>query len=309
MTPPLAADTLHLGEFLPPLIACVVYALAYGIRLRTLAREGRPVARWRVYCFYAGVLILTGVQIGPLDSLADSVLIAHVVQHIIIGEVVSFMVVIGLTGPLLAPWLALRISRPLRALSHPIVAFVLWVLDMYAWHLPVLYQLAIRYDLVHALEHTCMFWFGCLLWFSLLGPLPKPSWFGNWAKLGYVVGVRFAGAILGNVLLWTQQVIYPIYRASDAREGLNPVSDQNIAGGIMMVVQAVLTILLLGWLFHRAAGQDEERQGLLDLAADRGVALSDERATRAAAAGGGARLRERLLAAAREPVGSSEDPP
>jgi cytochrome c oxidase assembly factor CtaG len=302
MTPPLAADKLHLAEFLPPFLAAAVYSVAYSVRAGTLAREGRPVGRWRLDAFFAGVLLLTLVQVGPFDSLADSVLIAHVAQHILIGEVASFLVVIGLTGPLLAPWLALRISRPFRVLGHPLVALTLWAVDLYAWHLPVLYQLAVRNDWVHAFEHACMFWFGFALWFALLGPLPKPSWFGNWAKLGYVVGVRFAGAVLANVLLWTQQVIYPIYRASDARQGLNPVSDQNLAGGLMMVVQMVLTVLLFGWLFYRAAAQDEERQQLLDLAADRRVALSEQRATRAVAGGGGTRLRKRLLSAAQEPV-------
>lgn len=302
MTPSTAATNLHLGEFLPPLLACSVYSFAYGVRVRTLTREGRPVQRWRIDVFYTGVLILAVVQIGPLDSIADSILMAHMVQHILIGEVASLLMVLGLTGPLLAPWLAFPVSRPLRVLGNPLVALTLWAVNLYAWHLPVLYQLAVRHDLVHALEHACLFGFGFLLWFALLGPLPKPSWFNNWAKLGYVVAVRFVGAVLANILLWTQQVIYPVYRASDASRGLNPVSDQNLAGGIMMIAQILLTVLLLGWLFYRAAAEDEERQQLLDLAADRGLELSDERAARAAAHGGAERLRERLLSAAQEPI-------
>jgi cytochrome c oxidase assembly factor CtaG len=300
---PLGADVLHLGEFLPPLVAGLVYAVGYALRVRALAREGRAVERWRILAFAAGTLILTVVQVGPLDTLADSVLVAHMAQHILIGDIASFLVVIGLTGPLLAPWLSLRISRPLRMIGHPVVALALWAGDLYAWHLPLLYQLAIRHDLVHALEHACMFWFGFALWFALLGPMPKPAWFSNWAKLGYVVAIRLAGAVLANILIWTQQVIYPVYRASDAARGLNPLNDQNAAGGLMMVEQMILTVLVLCWLFYRAANQDEQRQSLLDLAHDRGLPLSEERAARAAAAGGAARLRERLLNAAREPIG------
>ncbi len=69
----------------------------------------------------------------------------------------------------------------------------------------------------------------------------------------------------------------------------------------MMVEQMILTTLLLAWLFYRFACQDEERQQLLDLASERGVPLSNERATRAAAAGTGARLRRRLLSEASDP--------
>jgi cytochrome c oxidase assembly factor CtaG len=236
------------------------------------------------------------VQVGPLDTLADDVLYVHMAQHLIIGDVASLLIVLGLTGPVLAPLLRIRFTRPIRVLANPLVALVLWAVDLYAWHLPVLYQLAIRHDLVHALEHACFLWFGALLWLGLIGPLPKPAWFGGWGRLGYVLGVRFVGGILGNVLLWTQEVIYPVYKPTDAARGLNALSDQNIAGGVMMVEEIILTILVLGWLFFRFAAQDEERQALMDLAATSGVQLSDARAARAAAAGHGEMLRERILA-------------
>jgi cytochrome c oxidase assembly factor CtaG len=289
------ANTLHVGEFLPPLLAGGVYVPLYAKRAWTLRREGRPVAGWRVFSFVAAVVTVMLVQLPPLDTLADEVLIAHMIQHIVIGELASLFIVFGLTGAMLQPLLRIRVTRPLRVMAHPGVALVLWAVDLYVWHLPVLYQLAIRHDLVHALEHACLLWFGVLLWLGVLGPLPKPAWFESWGRAGYVVGVRFIGAALGNVFIWAQTVFYPVYRESDARRGLNPLSDQNLAGGAMMVVQIVLTTLLLCWLFLRFAQQDEERQELLDLAAARGVELSDERAARAAVSGSAERLRQRLL--------------
>lgn len=288
--------TLHLGEFLPPIVISALYLLAYSMRMRTLASERRALpVWWRRAAFASGVLLVAVVQAPPLDQLGDTVLIAHMIQHILIGDIASFLIVLGVTGPLLAPLLQIRASRWVRRLANPITALLLWALDLYAWHLPLLYQLAIRHDLVHALEHACLLWFGVLLWLALIGPLPKPRWFSGWARLGYVVGVRFMGAVLANVLIWAQTVFYPVYRSGDARHGLSPLSDQNLAGGIMMIEQIILTTLLLGWLFFRFARQDEERQQLLDFASDRGLELSDERAARAAAAGTGARLRERLL--------------
>lgn len=286
----------HVGEFLPPLIACVAYLVLYFTRVREVGRRGRPIARWRVVSFVTGVVVLAAVQVGPADTLADDVLAAHMVQHIVIGDLCSLLIVLGLTGAIVAPLLHLRATRPLRKLTHPGVALLLWAVNLYTWHLPVFYQLAIRHDLVHALEHACLLWFGTLLWLALIGPLPKPAWFTGWGELGYVVGVRFVGAVLANVLIWAQTVFYPVYRSTDAARGLNPLSDQNIAGGVMMVEQILLTTLLLGWLFYRFAIRDEERQSLLDLANHQGVELSDERAARAAAAGTTARLRERLVA-------------
>jgi putative membrane protein len=222
------------------------------------------------------------------------VLVAHMLQHIVIGDIASLLIVLGLTGPVLQPLLRLRAARPLRSLAHPLVALTLWALNLYAWHVPFLYQLAIEHDLAHALEHACMLWFGTLLWLALIGPLPKPSWFAGWWGLGYVLVVRFAGTVLGNVLIWAQTVLYPVYRTTDAARGISALSDQNLAGGVMMLEQGILTAVLVGWLFVRFARQDEERQGLLDLADRSGLELSEERAARAAQAGTATALRHRL---------------
>ncbi len=292
---PAAFGGIHVAEFAPPLIATISYLYMYRRRVRTLSHEGRGVPRWRVISFVSGVLIVTAVQIGPLDTLADSVLMAHMLQHIVIGDIASLLIVLGLTGPVIQPLLHFRATRPLRALLHPLLAVLLWAIDLYLWHLPLMYQVAIRHDLIHALEHACLLWFGILLWLALIGPLPKPRWFTGWGRLAYVVVVRFAGAVLANTLIWAQTVFYPVYRSSDAARGLNPLSDQNLAGGIMMVEQILLTTVLLGWLFFRFAREDEERQALLDLAVEHGVPLTEERAARSAAAGTSSRMRERIL--------------
>ena len=288
----------HWLEFMPPLGAAVVYLALYAHRFRRLASARRAPARWRAVSFVLGVLLLVAAQVGPADSLGDQMLAVHMAQHIVIGDICSLLIVLGITGAMVQPLLRLRATRPLRVASHPLVAFVLWALNLYAWHLPLLYQLAIRDDLVHALEHACLLWFGTLLWLALIGPLPKPRWFAGWGQVGYVALVRIVGSLLGNAMIWAQSVFYPIYRSTDGARGLNPVSDQNIAGGLMMVEQMILTLLLLGWIFYRLAMRDEERQSLVDFARARGVSLSDDRARRAAAAGAGDRLRARI-----------EDPP
>src|SRR5581483_11388457 len=230
---------MHLAEFLPPAVATVVYLAFYGWRVRTLARERRPVPRWRVACFVSGVVLLAAVQIGPLDTLADQMLVFHMAQHLVIGDICSLLVVLGITGPVIQPLLHFRLTRPLRKLAHPLVALALWGLDLYGWHLPAAYVAAIQHDLIHALEHACFFWFGSLLWLALIGPLPKPKWFAGWGRLGYVIFVRFAGAVLANVLIWAQTVFYTTYKITDPAHAIGALSDQNLAGGLMMVEQII----------------------------------------------------------------------
>ena len=179
-------------------------------------------------------------------------------------------------------------------LAHPVVAFGLWAINLYVWHLPVLYQAALSSEPVHALQHGSFVFFGFTMWLALLGPLPQPEWFGNGARLLYIVGVRFTGALLGNVFLWSESVFYPDYRPGQASWDISPLQDQGVAGTIMMVESSIVTVVLLGWLFVKAARESEEKQTLLELASARGVELSERRAARAVASGRGDELRRRL---------------
>lgn len=270
-----------------------VVAILYARRVRTLSARGQAPAAWRQVCFYGGLAVIIAALSG-LGEPSQERLYAHMVEHLLLGDIAALLLVLGLTGPLLAPVLRIRFFDRLRVLAHPAVALPLWALDLSAWHIPVLYEAALRHAGVHALEHAMFLAFGVNMWMCLLGPLPMPSWFANLGRLLYVVGVRLAGAILGNLFLWSGTVFYPFYVHGDLAHGISPVADQNIAGAVMMVEESLLTIGLFCWLFLRAAREAEERQALLDFARDHGLELSEVRAARAVAAGRGPELRRRL---------------
>jgi putative membrane protein len=284
------------GPVFEPLQAAglTLVATAYAFRLMTLSREGRPVPTWRIVCFTSGLALIAIAFISPLGRIDDELVFVHMIQHLLMGDLGALLIVLGLTGPLLQPLLANRWLAWMRHLAHPLVALPLWAIDLYIWHIPVLYQAATDHAAVHALQHSCFIGFGVLMWMPLVGPLPQPKWFGIPAKIGYLIGVRFTGIVLGNVFMWSNSVFYPDYAGGEAKWHIAAVTDQSIAGVIMMVEGGFVTLGVLSWLFLRWAQQDTERQRLLDLADSRGVALSNERAARAAAAGQGARLEERI---------------
>jgi cytochrome c oxidase assembly factor CtaG len=278
-------------------------AALYWHRVRTLARTAHPVPGWRQACMYGGLGAIAASVTG-LGDLADELLYAHMVEHLLLGDIAALLIVLGLTGPLIAPLLRIRAFDRLRVLTHPGVALPLWAINLYVWHLPALYEAALRHTGVHALQHTLFIALGVNMWMPLFGPLPQPSWFGNLAKLIYIVAVRLTGTVLGNVFLWSGSAFYAFYAQGDAAHHISPVVDQNLAGAVMMVEESLLTLGLFCWLFLRAARESEERQQLLDLAAARGFELSEARASRAVAAGRGAELRRRL-----EAQGAPSEPP
>jgi cytochrome c oxidase assembly factor CtaG len=288
---PLAVSTdIEAALQLGPL---ALLGLLYARRVRTLAGSSHPVPGWRQACFYAGFVVVAAA-LTSLDSASQELLYMHMVEHLLLGDVAALLIVLGLTGPVIAPILKIKLFDRLRALSHPAIAFPLWTIDLYVWHIPVLYQAALRHTDVHALEHAMFLGFGINMWMCLVGPLPTPGWFGNLGRLFYIVAVRLAGTVLGNIFLWSGTVFYPFYIRGDAIHHISPLADQNIAGAIMMVEESFLTLGLFCWLFLRAAREGEERQNLLDYAQSQGLELSDERAARAVAAGRGAELRRRL---------------
>jgi putative membrane protein len=276
------------------LLGVALLALAYARRARTLAERGRPVPAWRMACFGAGLALIAVGLASPLAHMGEELLLAHMAQHLLIGDLAALLIVLGLTGPLLQPLLAVRAIGWLRVLAHPLVALPLWVASLLIWHLPALYQGALTSEPLHALQHLCFIGFGVLMWMPLVGPLPVPSWFNLPAKLGYVVAVRMVGTVLGNVFMWSDDLLYPDYAPGEAEFGISPLTDQGVAGVIMTAEGGLVTLGVICWLFLLWAKQDSERQRLLDLADRAGVALDEARAGRAVAAGEGARLEERL---------------
>jgi cytochrome c oxidase assembly factor CtaG len=285
------------GAFAPvQLLIPGLLAVAYARRALTLLRAGRPVARARQASFYGALGLIVVTLLSPLGHISDELFSLHMLEHLLIADLGALMLVLGLTGPMLAPVLRIRAIDRLRVLAHPAVALPLWAVDLFVWHLPVLYQAALHNSALHALEHAMFIGFGVNMWMPLFGPLPMPSWFGNVWRLGYIVAVRLVGSLLANIFVWSGTVFYPDYRPGERFWNLDPISDQVAAGAIVMVEGSILTIVLFAWLFLRTADQGEERQRLLDFADVRGLELTEARAARAVAAGRGGQLRERLQA-------------
>jgi putative membrane protein len=277
-------------QLLPPL----AIALAYALRARNLARQGRPVPVWRQASMALAVALILAALASPAAHLGEELIVAHMAQHLVLGDIAALLLVLGLTGPVLQPLLAIRWLGWLRVFAHPLVALPLWAVNLYLWHIPALYQGALASEPLHALQHACFVGTGIAMWMALLGPLPKPAWFGNAARLLYIVAVRFGGAVLANVLAWSGSRLYPDYAPGQDFWDISPLADQGAAGMVMMIESGLVTLGLFAWVFLRWARETEERQRLLDLAEQRGVALDEARAARAVAAGQGSRLEERL---------------
>src|SRR5215211_2243574 len=150
---------------LTQLLPIALLAIFYWRRARTLAARGGPVPWWRQASFGLSLVLLAAASLMPFE---DELFFVHMLQHVVIGDLAALAFVLGLTGPLLRPMLAIPVLSRLRVLAHPLVALPLWTVNLYLWHVPRLYEGAIHHGALHALEHVCFFGTGVLMWAAVV---------------------------------------------------------------------------------------------------------------------------------------------
>jgi putative membrane protein len=248
-------------------VPTLLLAALYARRVITLRKRGTDVPNWRIAVFATGIVILLVALVSPVHALGEQLFTFHMTQHVLLGDLAPLALLAGLTGPILRP--ALAFMYRLRFLAHPFVALPLWAVNLYLWHLPFLYEAAVRHEAIHALEHLCFFTGGAIMWLPVLETLPAPEWFGTGAKLGYIAVVRAVETVLGNVFFWAGSVFYAgVYEHQERLWGLSPLEDQGVAGAVMMIEGSIVTLVALAWLFLRMASEGELRQQLLERGLD-----------------------------------------
>ena len=194
--------------------------------------------------FGLGLAVTVFALVGPLDRLADDELLsAHMGQHVLIGDLGPALMLVALRGPLLffflpAPVLApiarnARVRAVLGTLLRPRVAFGLWAANLAVWHVPYLYDAALRHQGIHDVEHLCWTVSGVLVWTLLVDPgSHKRLTVGG--RVALAAALFGAGQILTDVLVFSFTPLYPWYHGAD---GLSALADQQVAGLVMMAEQ------------------------------------------------------------------------
>jgi cytochrome c oxidase assembly factor CtaG len=237
----------------------------YWRRARTLANRGRPVRRPRLAAFAAGLLTLFVALASPIDTIGEERLFSmHMFQHLLLGDVAALLLVLGLDGRLLRPLLRIRLVHRLRVLAHPLVALPLWAANFVVWHLPVLFDAALRHDAIHALQHALFVAFGMLMWAALIEPLPGPAWFTAPWKIPYVLAMWLVMLVLSQVFIWSSHVYYAPYAHDATLWGMSHLSDQKAGGGVMLVESAFTMLPALVWVLLLVLRESEARQQLVD---------------------------------------------
>jgi len=219
---------------LPALAAAYLWAL------------GRfPAAPWRIVCFAASIALLLAVTITPIETIALNYLLSvHLVQNVVLAEWAPLLAVLGIPASLAA--LAPRVPPP--------AALALWVVNYGVWHLPWLYDAALRHphSLLH-LEHALYFVTGVLLWWPVVHGTLAPG-----LKAGYLFAAFLLASPIGLVMALFPEPIYEFYAEGPGLWGLSPIGDQQIAGVSMAVAEAVVFFAAFAFFFARFFAEQDE---------------------------------------------------
>jgi putative membrane protein len=276
--------THHVGELasrwtFEPLAAAglALMAFLYAAGLRNLWRSagsGRGVKVWQALAFAAGWTTLALAVLSPVHALSGVLLSVHMAQHELLMLVAAPLVVLGVPlsvflwafgqeervriGRVVA---APAVRRAWTALTGPMVVFALHAAAIWVWHVPVLYEAALRSEAVHTLQHVAFFVTATLFWFSVVA--------GRYGRVGYGASVLYVfltalhTSVLGALLTLAPSLVYPLYGTRDATWGVDPLEHQQLAGLVMWIPAGALLACVALALFAAWLGETERRAVLI----------------------------------------------
>lgn len=250
--------------FEPTVVAALVGLLVLyfgGARYLQRRDASLSLARGQQAAFVVAIGLTAFVLLSPLDELGEQYSFAlHMVQHLVLIIPVPIFLLASVPEWLLMPLVRHRpVDVLLRWLTHPILVFFLFNLTFLGWHLPVLYELSLKNQLVHVLEHMMFLGTGVLSWWPILGP--RYSLSTAFLKIAYIFVQKVPTAVLGAILVFAETPFYRGYVEQPVRLwGWTPLVDQQIGGVVMWIPATLAYLAVLTVIFARWMGEEGEAE-------------------------------------------------
>lgn len=268
---PTWAGILRSWTFEPPVMAVVVAAGAlYASGVRRVRRRfpGAPWPRARTWWFFLGLAAIVISLESPIDAYSDDFLWVHMIEHILLMSVAAPLLLLGapVTLALRAAspsvrrrWLnPILHSRAVRAISHPIVAWVLFNGAVVGTHFSPWYEAALVNQTLHDLEHLTYMVTALLFWWVAIARDPHPWHMSPPVRMLFVLVAAPVNTFVALAIYSANHVLYPHYAEVVRHWGPSPLADQHMGGAVMWIVGdltlLVATVLLaIAWMHHDLA--------------------------------------------------------
>ena len=235
-----------------------IYTIGWR-RLRLLRRDRPGLAiKPRLVSYWAGLIVLAASLMSPIDYLGGQLFFMHMLQHLLTMMVAAPLLLLANPFPFML-WGVPRgprhaigglftrdslFRRSLIVVTRPAVAWMIFLTVYLGWHEPLLYNLALRRDWVHDLQHITFFLASMLYWWHVIGAGPRiHGRFPVWARMGYLIGTIPPNMMTGVAIAFSSTVIYTYYESVPRLWGFTVLQDQMIGGVIMWIAGSMMFLL------------------------------------------------------------------
>lgn len=285
VAPPTPFDLVAGWSFDPTLqlpIALAALAYVWSFRHVNAVHAANPVPTRRLVFWLLGLAAAEIALQSPIDRYESVLFTDHMVQHMILIFAVAPLLVAA--APIT---LILRVARPeqrksivlpilhsrvVRAISYPVVAWVLFAGTMWATHFSPIFEWSLENDFVHDGEHLLYLVTAMLFWWPVLGTDPTPWRMPYVARIIYVFLQMPQNSFLGLAIYSATSVLYPHYTTIERTWGPAPLADQQLAGGVMWVGGDLLFLLATLSLAYAWSVYEEKQAVIVDARLDREMA-------------------------------------
>lgn len=227
--------------------------------------HGRDRNRWhpgKLAAFLGGLSSIFVALASPIEPFSFFFLQVHMLQHLLLMMVAPpliwlgapmFPLLRGFPQPIRVYWIApiLRspaVRRAFHFLTQPLPAWIFYVAATVFWHLPRFYDLALRSDDWHYLQHACFLGTALLFWFPVIRPYPsRPTW-SLWSLIPFLILADLQNTVLSALLTFSDRVLYSHYAEIPRLGNLTALEDQAAAGVLMWVPGSVAFLVPLFWI-------------------------------------------------------------
>jgi putative membrane protein len=186
------------------------------------------------------------------------------VQHLVLTLVAPPMLVLGTPGWMLRPALRWRVvGHVARWVTTPARCFAIFNVVLVAWHLPPMYEYAMRHHPVHIVQHLCFMTAAVLMWWPVLSPLPELPRLSYPGQMLYLFLLSIPMSLVAVCIGYADHVLYPFYASQPRIWGITPMQDQMIGALIMWIPGGLFFFAIISVVFFKwqQVGGDESRAG------------------------------------------------
>ena len=235
-------------------VLLILVAIAYqrGIRHQRRRHQATPGAFRKRQIMFGGGWVPPAIALAsPLDPLGEELFSAHMVQHELMMLIAAPLLILARPGaPLLRGlprWGARGVGALLRGrglrrfwdwLASPLIAWLVHLVVLWGWHVPVLFTAGLQNTWIHALQHLSFLWVALLFWWALV----RSSKRGSAVGVIYLFTTAIHASVLGALLTFAPSVWYHPYLATAPQWGLSAMEDQQLGGLIMWMPSGLVFI-------------------------------------------------------------------